>query len=56
MNYKQNKLALALRSGKSNNVGVIVPRIDSNFFASVIRGIEEELYPHRISCYYLSNT
>jgi LacI family transcriptional regulator len=46
MNYKPNKLALALRSGKSNNIGVIVPRIDSNFFASVIRGIEEELYPH----------
>ncbi len=43
MNYEQNKLALALKSGKSNNVGVIVPRIDSNFFGSVIRGIEEEL-------------
>lgn len=53
MNYKQNRLALALRSGKSNNVGVIVPRIDSNFFASIIRGIEEELYPegyHIIIC------
>lgn len=47
MNYKQNKLALALRSGKSYNVGVIVPRIDSNFFASIIRGIEEELYAHK---------
>jgi LacI family transcriptional regulator len=46
MNYKQNKLALALKSGKSNNVGVIVPHIDRNFFASTIRGIEEELYPH----------
>ncbi|MFB9110788.1 LacI family DNA-binding transcriptional regulator [Flavobacterium gyeonganense] len=46
MNYKQNKLALALKSGRSNNIGVIVPRIDSNFFASVIRGIEEELYSH----------
>ncbi|RED22478.1 LacI family transcriptional regulator [Flavobacterium cutihirudinis] len=46
MNYKQNKLALALKSGRSNNIGVIVPRIDSNFFASVIRGIEEELQPH----------
>lgn len=45
MNYKQNRLAQALRSGKSNNVGVIVPRIDSNFFASVIRGIEEQLHP-----------
>src|SRR4051812_42354808 len=47
MNYKQNKLALALRSGKSYNVGVIVPRIDSNFFASIIRGIEEELYAYK---------
>ncbi|WP_316635357.1 LacI family DNA-binding transcriptional regulator [uncultured Flavobacterium sp.] len=46
MNYKQNKLALALKSGRSNNIGVIVPRIDSNFFASVIRGVEEELHPH----------
>jgi len=43
MNYEQNKLALALKSGKSFNVGVIVPRIDRNFFSLVIRGIEEEL-------------
>lgn len=53
MNYEQNKLARALKSGKSYNVGVIVPRIDSSFFASVIRGIEEELYPkgyHVIIC------
>lgn len=53
MNYKQNRLAQSLRSGKSNNVGVIVPRIDSNFFASAIRGIEEELRPegyHVIIC------
>ncbi|GGK10532.1 LacI family transcriptional regulator [Yeosuana aromativorans] len=53
MNYEQNKLAQALKSGKSYNVGVIVPRIDSNFFASIIRGIEEELYPkgyHVIIC------
>jgi len=47
MNYKQNKLAQALRSGKSNNVGVIVPRIDTNFFGSTIRGIEEELHPNK---------
>ena len=53
MNYEQNTLALALKSGKSYNVGVIIPRIDSNFFASVIRGIEEALYPkgyHVIIC------
>lgn len=46
MNYKQNRLALALKSGKTNNVGVIVPYINRNFFSSVIRGIEEELTPH----------
>lgn len=46
MNYEQNKLALALKRGRSHNVGVVVPRVDSNFFGSVIRGIEEELNPH----------
>lgn len=53
MNYKPNRVALALKSGKSYNVGVIVPRIDNNFFSSVIRGIEEELSPkgyHVIIC------
>ncbi|MGL2988044.1 LacI family DNA-binding transcriptional regulator [Flavobacterium sp. RSSA_27] len=45
MGYKQNRLAQALKSGRSNVVGVIVPRIDSNFFASAIRGIEDELSP-----------
>ncbi len=39
MKYEPNKLALALKSGKSYNVGVIVPRVDSNFFGSIIRGI-----------------
>lgn len=46
MNYKQNRLAQALQSGKTNNVGVIVPFIDRSFFSSVIKGIEEELTPH----------
>ncbi|MBZ9730086.1 LacI family transcriptional regulator [Salegentibacter sp. JZCK2] len=46
MNYKQNRLAQALKSGRSNNVGVIVPYINRSFFSSVIRGIEEELTPH----------
>ncbi|GGZ87642.1 LacI family DNA-binding transcriptional regulator [Algibacter mikhailovii] len=53
MNYEQNKLALALKSGKSYNVGVVVPRIDMNFFGSIIRAIEDELAPkgyHIIIC------
>lgn len=46
MNYKQNRLAQALKQGRTNNVGVIVPYMDRNFFSAVIRGIEEELTPH----------
>jgi len=45
MDYKQNRLAQALKSGKSKNVGVVLPYINRNFFSTVIRGIEEELNP-----------
>ncbi|MGO4912092.1 LacI family DNA-binding transcriptional regulator [Leeuwenhoekiella sp. W20_SRS_FM14] len=53
LNYQQNTLALALKSGRTFNVGVVVPYINHTFFASVIRGIEEELTPkgyHVIIC------
>ena len=43
LNYQPNHLASALRKGKSNLVGVIVPRTSSNFFSSVIQNIEEVL-------------
>lgn len=43
MHYEQNQLARALKSGKTKNIGVIVPRIDSYFFSTVIRGIEQVL-------------
>lgn len=46
MNYKQNKLAKALKSGSTKTVGIIVPYINTNFFSSIIRGVEEELTPH----------
>ena len=46
LDYKQNNLAKALKSGETKTVGVIVPYINTNFFSSVIRGIEEELSPH----------
>jgi LacI family transcriptional regulator len=41
LNYQPNHLAAALRSGKSNILGVIVPTVDRSFFSSVVRGIEE---------------
>ncbi len=43
LNYQPNHLASALRKGKSNLVGVIVPRTNSNFFSSVIQNIEHVL-------------
>ncbi|MBD0833212.1 LacI family DNA-binding transcriptional regulator [Aestuariibaculum sediminum] len=43
LNYQPNHLASALRRGKSNLVGLIVPRTNSNFFSSVVQNIEEVL-------------
>ena len=43
LNYQPNHLASALRKGKSNLVGVIVPRTNSNFFSSVIENMEAVL-------------
>ncbi len=44
LNYQPNHLASALRKGKSNLVGVIVPRTNSNFFSSVLESMEEVLH------------
>jgi LacI family transcriptional regulator len=41
LNYQPNHIAAALRNGKSNIIGIIVPTADRSFFSSVIRGIEE---------------
>ena len=46
LNYQPNQLASALRSGKSNLVGVIVPRANSNFFSAVVENMEEVLNKH----------
>ena len=40
LQYEPNHLAAALRKGKSHLIGIIVPAIDINFFASVVKGIE----------------
>ncbi|HRI22205.1 MAG TPA: LacI family DNA-binding transcriptional regulator [Panacibacter sp.] len=40
MNYRRNKLASSLRSGKSHTIGIIIPSAQMNFFGSVVHGIE----------------
>lgn len=41
LNYQPNHIAAALRNGRSNIIGIIVPHADRTFFSSVVRGIEE---------------
>lgn len=41
LNYQPNHIAAALRNGRSKIIGIIVPSADRNFFATVVRGIEE---------------
>tara|TARA_B100000809_G_scaffold266760_2_gene331318 strand:- start:53144 stop:54307 length:1164 start_codon:yes stop_codon:yes gene_type:complete len=43
LDYQPNYLASALRSGKSNLVGVIIPRANSSFFSAVLESIENVL-------------
>lgn len=44
LNYKPNLIAQSLKSNKTNIIGVIVPEIKHDFFASSISGIEEVAY------------
>jgi len=39
-NYKPNKLAVNLKSGKTNTIGVVLPSLKNFFLARVLRGIE----------------
>ncbi|TDG37381.1 LacI family transcriptional regulator [Pedobacter changchengzhani] len=43
LNYTPNKLATALKLGKTNIIGVIVPTVQASFFASVINSLEDGL-------------
>lgn len=40
-NYQVNSMAANLRSGKSRNIGIVIPRINRDFFSNVISGVEE---------------
>ena len=43
LNYSPNRLASALKSGRTYIIGVIVPSVQAHFFASIIHSIEEGL-------------
>jgi len=44
LGYKRNPVATNLQSGRTNTVGVIVPEMDTPFFARIIDGIQHVLY------------
>jgi LacI family repressor for deo operon, udp, cdd, tsx, nupC, and nupG len=45
LNYSPNKIAANLRSGNGSAIGVIIPKINSNFMSNCIFGIENVIYP-----------
>lgn len=42
--YRRNPIAINLKSGRSNTIGVIVPEINTPFFSKIIEGIQNVLY------------
>ncbi|MGQ1891869.1 LacI family DNA-binding transcriptional regulator [Thermophagus sp. OGC60D27] len=45
MGYQPNMLASSLRKGRSDTIGMIVPRINRHFFSHVISGVEAIFNP-----------
>ncbi|HBG86818.1 MAG TPA: LacI family transcriptional regulator, partial [Marinilabiliaceae bacterium] len=45
LGYRTNVVASSLRRGRSDTVGMLVPRINRNFFSHVISAVEEVLNP-----------
>ena len=48
-NYKVNRMASNLRVGHSKTLGVIVPRINRDFFSNIIAGIEDIAFESKYS-------
>lgn len=44
LNYKRNTMASNLRKGQSKTIGIVVPRINQNFFSNIIAGIEDATF------------
>jgi LacI family transcriptional regulator len=53
LNYKRNRIASSLRSGKSHLIGVLIPSAEINFFGSVVHGIESvaNIYGYNVLLY-----
>jgi LacI family transcriptional regulator, repressor for deo operon, udp, cdd, tsx, nupC, and nupG len=47
LKYHRNQAASDLRTGGSNTIGVIIPKINNSFFSTLIAGIEHEAYANQ---------
>ena len=45
LNYSPNNVAASLRSGKVKSIGVMLPKINSNFLSNCVYGMENITYP-----------
>lgn len=43
LNYRHNRIAAALRSGKTKTVGIVIPEINNHFFGNVTNSAEKKL-------------
>lgn len=55
LGYRQNSLARSLRSKRSNFIGLLVPDVSNEFFASLAHVIEQAVHRHGYSL-FLCNT
>ena len=44
LGYRSNSVALNLKSRRTNTIGVIVPEMDTPFYAHIIDGMQNVLY------------
>ncbi|HEY4155687.1 MAG TPA: LacI family DNA-binding transcriptional regulator [Puia sp.] len=47
LNYEPNSAAIYFKQKRTSLVGVIVPRLSQEFFASIVNGIEDIAYKHK---------
>ncbi len=45
LNYEANEIARGLKTNKSKTIGIIIPELDSNFYAAICMKIEDILRP-----------
>lgn len=49
-NYHPNQIAKGLRTNRLNSVGIVVPDITNEFFASIVRSVQHRLFIEGYSC------